>query len=150
MIILVTWRRIMLLHGDAGRRGNPSLATRGNSYGAVEWEVDFRLVVWLEANTREGGRGDQDQASRTSTSTQEQVRAGVEGGESDDDGGGSGPCVLVYHVPDLLGDICSESRDRRTGEADDYRFCMVSGWRWWETFLRGRRVGERFVPYFTS
>lgn len=114
MIILVTCRRIMLLHGDAGHRGNSSLATRGNSYGVVDWEVDFRLVVWMEASACESGRGDHDQASRTSMSTQEQVRARVVGGERD----GSGPCVLVYHVPDLLGDICSESRDRRTGEAD--------------------------------
>ncbi|CAM9933519.1 unnamed protein product [Scytosiphon promiscuus] len=88
MIVLVTGRRVLVLHGDGGGGTTNSAAPRRHTYGVVEWEVDFGLVVWLEID------GDREESSPAPV--QRRARGGGGGG-----GSGSRASVSVFHFPDL-------------------------------------------------
>lgn len=85
MIVLVTGRRVLMLHGDGGGGGTTNTAApRRHTYGVVEWEVDFSLVLWLEID----GDGDVEGSSPPSA---QRPRAR----------GGRGASLSVFHFPDL-------------------------------------------------
>lgn len=81
MIVLVTGRRLLMLHGAAaaistipqtnnihGReRDGSGVTPTQHSYGVVKWEVEFDLMVWLERTTNyfdDGEDGQQERAER--------------------------------------------------------------------------------------
>lgn len=96
MIVLVTGRRVFMLHGGGGGGGGgvdsaSSAASKRHIYGVVEWEVDFGLVVWLEIDGDVGA--DMSPASPAHPSDERQQAS-----------------LSMYHFPDL----CAES----TGDGD--------------------------------
>lgn len=100
MIVLVTGRRVLMLHGDAAGVNAHVATTRRHTYGVVEWEVEFDLVVLVEA---EEGAGNEAGESATggSTSDSDKRQAFKERAEdARDAGGGSGALLSVYHFPD--------------------------------------------------
>lgn len=57
MVILVTGRRILMLHGnEAGVNANVA-TTRRHTYGVVEWEAEFDLVALVEVEEGAGHEG---------------------------------------------------------------------------------------------
>lgn len=103
MIVLITGRRVFMLHGDGSGGGGVngggvysanSSASGRHIYGVVEWEVDFGLVVWLEIDD-----GDGEKLPPTASSGERLTKRGTGGGGGD--GGGSGTSLSLYHFPDL-------------------------------------------------
>lgn len=106
MIVLVTGRRVLMVHGDT----SAAVGGRRHIYGVVEWQVDFDLVVWLETDDHEEDSegGDEEDVSPSPRDAQRGPQA----------------TVSVYHFPDL----CVEGRgDGRVGvgehAADRRLFC---------------------------
>ena len=119
MIVLVTGRRVMMVHGKADGRANPSSAAARHSYGLVEWEVDFGLVICLETDEQEG-RANPVRAP----SARQQLRARGErsdGDGGDGDGDDSETCLWLYHVPDLCEEANGLDGGRRMGELDGHQ-----------------------------
>lgn len=83
MIVLVTGRRVLMVHGDT----SAAVGGRRHIYGVVEWEVDFDLIVWLETDDHEedSGGGDEEDVSPSPRHASRGPQA----------------TVSVYHFPDL-------------------------------------------------
>lgn len=84
--MLVTGRRVFMVHGGAGADGNgaSSAASKRHIYGVVEWEVDFGLVVWLEMDGAAGAEAPPP-ASPPAHPSEERQEASLS----------------MYHFPDL-------------------------------------------------
>lgn len=100
MIVLVTGRRVLMLHGGArgdGVKTSSAAEPRAHAeYGVVEWEIEFDLLVWLETDI-DGNGGDGEEASNippggASSSGQ---------GRQENAHGSAGASVSVYHFPGL-------------------------------------------------
>lgn len=106
--MLVTGRRVLMLHGDAAGVNVNVATTRRHTYGVVEWEVEFDLVVLVE--TDEGG----ENATGGSTSDSDGRQAFEERAQdAHGAGGGCGASLSVYHFPDP----CVEGKgDGRAGK----------------------------------
>lgn len=105
MIVLVTGRRVLMLHGDPAEVNVNVATTRTrHTYGVVEWEVEFDLVVLVETDEGAGNEGSENATGgSTSDSYGRQVlgvRAAAEDAHSAGGGGGSGASLSVYHFPD--------------------------------------------------
>lgn len=110
MIVLVTGRRVLMLHGDTGRTGNAnSLAARRHTYGVVEWEVEFGLVTWMEVH-QETGIPNEARGPRLAKNERE----GRGAHRAQEDVGAPGASLSIFHFPD----VCAEASGRgsRTGE----------------------------------
>ncbi|CAM9365106.1 unnamed protein product [Discosporangium mesarthrocarpum] len=101
MLVLVTGRQLLMLHGRAGERSG----RLGLNYCTVEWQVKFDLMVGLEVDDIEGEEEEEDwrrisseihhnHGNRGSNVPPERGRGR---GRSRDRGGIE---VSVYHVPD--------------------------------------------------
>lgn len=91
MIVLITGRRVFMLHGGGGSGGvdsATSAASKRHIYGVVEWEVDFSLLVWLETEIDGGAGGGVSSASPAHPSGERQAAS-----------------LSMYHFPDL----CAEA-----------------------------------------
>ncbi|CAM9268648.1 unnamed protein product, partial [Laminaria digitata] len=93
MIVLVTGRRVLMLHGDPAGVNVNVATTRRHTYGVVEWEVEFDLVVLVETDEGAGNEGSEN-------ATVLGVRAAAEDAHSAGGDGGSGASLSVYHFPD--------------------------------------------------
>lgn len=89
--MLVTGRRVLMLHGDGSGGTTNSAAPRRHTYGVVEWEVDFGLVVWLEI--------DEDGEESSPPSGQRRARGG----------GRRGASLSLFHFPDLSAERSGDS-----------------------------------------
>lgn len=137
MIVLVTGRRLLMLHGPAnppnnsrnGGGGGGGAGRAQHTYCLVEWEVEFSLFVWLETQTqgeRQERRGS-DGLTPDRANAYSELRGpecGVAGnrvgggrGEGGEGEGvdGEGTAVLVYHFPDVF----ASAVGRSNGDASD-------------------------------
>lgn len=115
MIVLVTGRRVLMLHGDAAGVNRNVATTRRHTYGVVEWEVEFDLVVLVEAGEGAGSERGENAAGGCSASDSDGRRAfeGRTEGAHGTDGDGFGASLSVYHFPDP----CVEGKgDGRAGK----------------------------------
>lgn len=105
---------MLALRGGGGGGFNASVDT--HTYGVVEWEVEFGLLVWLETD-RNGMEGDEEDVYpyRRNASEGGQARTAREEGGA---GGGCGASLSVYYFPDLC---AGGSGGARAGEIDDRR-----------------------------
>lgn len=96
MIVLVTGRRVLMLHGDGGgvKGGADTTSRRRHTYGVVEWEVDFRLVVWLEIGSGGGGAEPHPPAPSRKPRARDGSGDGVSRGSEES-------TLFIYHFPDL-------------------------------------------------
>lgn len=111
-----------MVHGDAGVNFNVATPRR-HTYGLVEWEVEFDLVVLVETGDGTGNQGDENDTSQP-TSGDRLGRQALERrptcdpggrqtfeGDAEDArgaGGDSGASLSVYHFPDLCGQGTSD------------------------------------------
>ena len=100
MIVLVTGRRVLMLHGDAAGV-NANVATpRRHTYGVVEWEVEFDLVVLVEAEEGAGNEGGESSTGGSTSDSDERQAFEERAKDARGAGGGSGASLSVYHFPD--------------------------------------------------
>lgn len=102
-----------MLHGEEQASVGGNLARR-RSYGVVEWEVEFDLLVWIETND-DGGEAEREASMPTNTTPETRISALAGAGRNSGGGGSrSGVSLSVYHFPD----ICTEggSEGRREGK----------------------------------
>lgn len=108
MIVLVTGRRLLMIHGAFASAGGGGRSSEEHTFCLVDWQVEFNIIVWIEADegalqstwissSLSGGESGLNQGRRRVTQGDGEGR----GGGGHEGGVETGMTVSIYHFPDI-------------------------------------------------